>query len=194
MNQGPNVRLMRVAAQLELLAKDVTTALEHVQAELGILDSYPTQTPGASIATGVYHEPRPHDGDCGGCDTCDPVDLTRVERAAFARVHLTSQHEKILDHIDSLTITATSLANILDRTLRHRVTTPIVLCDGRPFAGSDILWTPHSRDPRNGWYDPLCAEAADASGLSPRCRVREARWRRENGLPPRFANAATDAA
>lgn len=187
MNQGPNVRLMRVAAQLELLAKDVTTALEHVQAELGILDSYPTQTPGASIATGVYHEPHPHPDDCVGCDTCDPVDLTRVERAAFARYYLTAQREQIRDDIDAIEQLATSLGRVLDKTLRHRV--PRIggetkLCDPTGREGAEIPLS------GGGWSDATCRELAAKAGLCNRCYMRERRYRIANNLPTRQEVAA----
>lgn len=67
---------------------------------------------------------------------------------------------------------------------------PVARCDGRGFEGSNVPWIPHSRDERNGWHDATCVEAADDSGLCPKCRVRERRWRTKMGLKPRATNAA----
>lgn len=69
-----------------------------------------------------------------------------------------------------------------------------MICDGRPFEGSEIAWTPHSRAHDNGWHDPLCVDIADDSGLCLRCRARERRWREAHGKPQRKRNSYQPAA
>ena len=64
-----------------------------------------------------------------------------------------------------------------------------LLCDGRPFEGSEIPWTPHSRAHDNGWCDDLCVDIADESGLCLRCGQRERRWRLARGMPLRKRNS-----
>ena len=63
-----------------------------------------------------------------------------------------------------------------------------LLCDGRPFEGSEIAWVPHSRSPQHGWNDPLCDDIADDSGLCVRCSQRERRWRLAHGMQLRKRN------
>jgi hypothetical protein len=190
--QGTDRELDDAAHQLGLLAEGHRGAVSRSQAEIGLYDSYPTQTPGASPATGTGNLAVCR-CDGTGCDVCMPVTLTRVERAADARVRLGAQRDAYLARIARI---KQDVAAALEeqRTLTGtRLKAAVQRCDGRHLEGSDVLWVPHSRDPDNGWYDPLCAEAADASGLSPRCRIRHDRWRREHNLPP-LAHARTEAA
>lgn len=200
----PNRDLTEALERGWLIAKNVTHALEHIARELSYADSYPTSTPGASIeGLGLRRvladcvgagNPDLAVAPCPGCDICEPMQYTPTERAAFARHRLTSNSAQIRVDITSLSTLLTSLAKVCDKTLGIRIPIDVPRCDGRTFAGSDVPWVPHSRDPDNGWYDPTCIEAADASGLSPRCRVRERRWREEHGLAPREHNASVAAA
>lgn len=196
---APNARLLQAAHQLELLAKQVTEAVEHVRMELAIADSYPTQTPGASTPTSTgearqcatkrLDPPQP----CPGCDVCMPVALTPTERGAEERWRLTCKREDIRDDITCIEETIASLAKTCRETIGTRLAHSVPRCDGRPYEGSDVLWVPHSRDPNNGWYDPTCTEVANASGMCNRCQVRCDRSRRERGLPP-LAHARNEAA
>lgn len=168
-------------ATLARIGHDLAPAVDGLRGWLDDLDGYPTRT---------------------AADRCersaDPInDLTSVERTAHAR-RLVSSHlaQLIDDHtavgqlIDSyrhdvirtrdLLVSATRL--VADTTGRR-------LCDGSGFEGADLPWTKWSRDPENGWFNPLCVDHADDSGLCDTCRPREARWRRRHGLRPRTNNA-----
>ena len=69
-----------------------------------------------------------------------------------------------------------------------------MICDGRPFEGSEVAWVPHSRASDNGWHDPLCVDVADDSGLRVRCKARARRWRAAHGQPTRKRNSIEAAA
>jgi hypothetical protein len=153
----------------------VTAALEHVAREERVTDGYPATASGNGATCGTA-----------------TAELTSVERAADARYRLRSIREEIRDDLLALELRADALGKLCRETLGYRAPAP-ALCDGRSFAGAELPWTPHSHDPRNGWHDAACRDAADDSGLCPKCRVRERRWRDRNGLEPRAANAPAPA-
>lgn len=192
----PNARLLQAAHQLEQLARQVTEAVDHVNRELAIADSYPTQVVGASLPTGTGFAPvcRCEALGTDGCDVCTPVKLSPTERAAERRIRFESDRVQVDDDIRCIEETIASLSKTCRSLIGTRLVHGVQRCDGRPYEGSDVLWTPHSRDPENGWYDPTCADAADESSLCAACRIRERRWRDKHGLQPRRTNAGTAAA
>jgi hypothetical protein len=192
--QVANPRVLAMAHTLEQLARQDIETQDHIRRELRIADGYPTKTPGASLATASGREPQPHNPDCDGCDLCHPVTLTATERAADTRLRLEDTRTAINTHLTTIERTLDALARLYRQAAGTRVPAPVLRCDGRGLEGSDLLWTPHSRDPHNGWYSPHCADAADNSRLCPACRVREARWRRENNKQPRTSNAGVPGA
>lgn len=191
----PNPRLLQTARQLEHLAEQTTLALEHIRVELTLADSYPTQVPGASPATATGNAAVCRCAERGwdGCDVCTPVTLTPAERGADARWRLQKKADTITATIGDLETLAAKLSDVCRTTIGVRLA-HVPRCDGRGLEGSELPYTPYSQDPRNGWHRADCSDAADNSGLCPACRVREARWRRENGLPPRRTNAGVEAA
>lgn len=192
---APNARALNLAYQLEQLAPQITAAIDHVRMELAIADSYPSQTPGASTPTGTGSASvcRCDERGGDGCDICTPVSLTATERAADKMWQMRSKREQIRDDIRCIEETVASLSKTLRETIGTRLNHTVQRCDGRPYEGSELPYTPHSRDPRNGWYKPECADAADSSGMCPACRVRCDRWRREQDMPP-LAHARNEAA
>lgn len=169
-------------ATLARIGHDLADAVDGLRSWLDDLDGYPTRT----LTDGL---PR---------STTDVLEtLTSVERSAEARwlvsshlAQLVDDHTAVGQLIDSyrhdlvrtrdLLVSATRL--IADTTGRR-------LCDGSGFEGADLPWTKWSRNPDNGWFNPLCVDPADDSGLCDTCRPREARWRRRHGLQPRANNA-----
>ena len=170
-------RHAQAAAQLvTMLADEIAKAQDHILRELAVTDGYPSG-PGGDKITGGTSE------------------LTPVERAAEQRGLLRADLEQMREDVRTIATIAHSALTVARKAQRTRlVRTPPALCDGRSFEGADQAWTPHSRHPDNGWHDPNCREAADESGLCPRCRIRERRWRDEHGLNPRSSNAGNPAA
>jgi hypothetical protein len=160
----------------DLLATQVQNALRHIANEMHLLDGYPTSTLSDGIPTGSS-------------------EATSVERALMARQGIQDRLALIRRDADALTRAAHALGQLCQKVLGERLPRfDVPQCDGRDYEGSHLPWVPHSRDPANGWYDPKCTEAADESGLCPRCRIRERRFRQEHDLAPRASNVATPAA
>lgn len=131
------------------------------------------------------------------------TDATSVEAAMMRRYQLRADKEQLRDWLQLMEETRQAIHRICLRIIQHRAddiepdTLPrfeVTLCDGRRFEGAHIPWVPYSRDEDNGWHDPTCVDPADESGLCPKCRVREARWRRRNGIPERANNSTAPAA
>lgn len=130
-------------------------------------------------------------------------EATSVEAAMMRRYQLRSDKEQLRDWLILMDETRVAIARICHRIISRRMDDqdaeplPVVevkLCDGRAFEGAHLPWVPHSRDEHNGWHDPTCMDPADESGLCPKCRLREGRWRRRNGFPERANNATRPAA
>ncbi len=179
--------------------------MNDTEAACGALD-----TVGTALTAAVTHQLKivaTVDGwPSRGADTGRSSDSTSTtERAAIAllggmgeREHEASRAKGAIEDIrDWWTGLRIYLADGARLAARHRAPHEkhnVLLCDGRQFEGSEIAWVPHSRAHDNGWCDPLCYEAADASGLCVRCRVRERRWRQAHGKPARKRNAYEPAA
>lgn len=170
----PNRRVLGVAMNLEQTALLVAQALAHLSEEIAVCDGYPSSTLSDGMPPGS-------------------AELTSVERAVDGRQFATRSVDQIHDDIEALASLAASLRYVASHALGTRLRVDVALCDGREFEGSSIEWVPNSRDPDNGWHDPMCREAADASKLCPRCRLRERRWRDEHGIAQRSTNAAVEA-
>lgn len=162
-----NVRLLQAAHRLSAKgygsAQRTTDALERIKAELDELDGYSSGG----------------DGDARGAS-----EHTQPEAFMLRRWHWTNSKEDLRDAIANIEDAVAHHSHICARILgldREEVR----LCDGRSYEGAEVAWTPYSRDQANGWHDPLCQDAADASGLCAACRIRERRWRLANGLQPR---------
>lgn len=188
----PNERLLRTAWLLEHQAASLATlALQHIREELTIVDGYGSAGGDQLRVTGGG--PRimvRADDDCPH-DELFPV--TGVEAAMFARHALTSERERIRDDAEAIVTMVGDFVRSLRRTLGDRVPRTIPeLCDGKAkgYEGHQLPYTPHSRDPQNGWHRPECRDAADASGLCPPCLQRMERWRREHGYAPVSTKAA----
>jgi len=171
-------------AALTTVGDALTNAVAHKLKIIALCDGWPTR----------------------GADTgrsSDPTSST--ERAALALVDDDKAHQReasrakdaIEDIRDWWTGLRTYLADGARLAAIHRPPHEklnVLLCDGRPFEGSEVAWVPLSRAHDNGWHDPLCMEAADSSGLCIRCKVRERRWRISRGMKPRNRNRTEDAA
>lgn len=170
-------RVIETALALQQIAPLVTTALQILDRSQRELDGYASATLGDGLPSGSE----------------DVAKLTAVERAVEARWQVAAQRAQLLEDMDTLEQQANALIAVVYGSLRMHapdlLAPPPKRCDGRDFAGSRLRWVPHSRDPDNGWFDPLCADPADDSGLCPRCRIRERRWRKDHGMEPRLANA-----
>lgn len=169
MNVKPNRQVLNVALNLEQIALLVAQALVHLGQEIDACDGYPGSTLSDGMPPGT-------------------AELTSVERAVAGRVALEGTRDTILDDIEAIISITGSLRHVASRALGTRLKLEVELCDGREFEGAAIPWIPNSRDPGNGWHDPMCREAADKSKLCDRCRLRERRWRDEHGMSQRAAN------
>lgn len=89
--------------------------------------------------------------------------------------------EQLRDDITAIWHLARDVRNLVTR-LANPNREAQALCDGRGYSGFDIPWTPHSRDPHNGWSDPTCRDGAGRSKLCPACLIRMNRWRTEHDL------------
>lgn len=179
---APNARLLQAAHQLDLLSRQVTEAVDHVNHELAIADSYPTQTPGASIATSHGDPPvcRCEPGNRVGCDVCAPITLTATERAADQRWRLLTQKEQIRDDITAIEELVASLAIVVRKTLgMRRAIYPKRLCDCSGHDGAELARAD------GGWSDPTCEHIADKVGLCSACYMRKRRFLERIGKPAR---------
>lgn len=168
----PHPDVVALTSYLDFQAARYSEAIWHLAHELDYVDGLPSHTMGDGMPVGAS-------------------DDTSVERAAEARYSVTSQREQLRDDLASIESLARSFGHVIDATLRMYVQSPEApRCDGRDFSGANLLWVPHSRAADNGWRDPHCTELADASGLCPKCRIRERRWRDEHGLAPRSTSVA----
>ena len=181
MTDPRNARVMQLGwIMTELLARDVTAALEAINERLARADGYPTQTIGASAPAG---EPRPVlSGLCESCERPRPcyihdgASLTTVERAADQRYRYGLQREELRDRIEGLEIAVNS-------TLRYA---RMVL--GTPLAEDVTQAVPMCRDNQVGkhavdeWGDPLCPMTADKGGLCQRHYLAWWRARDRDGI------------
>lgn len=167
-----NVRLLQVAHRLSAKgygsAQRTTDALARIKTELDYLDGW------ASGGAG--------DGE-----------NTQPEAFMLRRYHWTGAKEDLRDAILNVELAVRHHAQVCQSILGiDQVDVP--LCNGKGYEGSDVPWTPYSRDPDNGWYDPLCANGANSSGVCNGCQIRERRWRMAHGFKPRSGTLADDAA
>jgi hypothetical protein len=161
----PNQRLHHVRDVLDGLAYRTTEALEHILREEALIDGYPCA--------------QAFDGTGRGTP-----EMTPTERLANARWMLRSHREQIRDDIDTIETLVKDYARMLDHVLRTRGPAPEregARCDGKHRPGADVHWSPHSRDPENGWRDPLCGKEPVRDGLCGACDKRADRWAREHG-------------
>lgn len=167
-------RVIETALALQQIAPLVTTALQILNRSERELDGHKTRTLSDGMPQGTS-------------------ELTLVERAVEARWQVAAQRAQLLEDLETLEQQANAVIAVVYGSLRMHapdlLAPPPKRCDGREFAGARLRWVPHSRAPENGWFDPLCADPADDSGLCPRCRIRERRWRTDHGMAPRLANA-----
>lgn len=148
-------------------AANVAAALDHIRRELLITDGYKSTASGAS------------DGTPGGGDG------RPTEAAMLARYELTSRREAIRDRLRTIADEVNGLDHDLQRASRYRTPADVKAesprCSAHGMAGADVPYTPHSRDPRNGWSDPTCHDMpTKGSSLCERCLKRHDRWGREN--------------
>lgn len=143
--------------------------LEHTAHELSLCDGFPAR--GEQV---------------GGRTTAE---LTGPERHAEIRLHLESARDYITGTLEAAPANLRDALEAMDHALGLRAPAPpeAYCSTGSGREGADLPWTPHSRDPRNGWADPTCRElaAAGRAGLCAACSQREDAWRRRSGLPPR---------
>ena len=141
----------------------VGDAVEHLAREISVTDGYPATTLG--------------DGPRG------TAELTSVERAAEARYRLLSDREQLRDMVTVMQQHDVAFGELLNRIMRFRAprSPEMPICDSSGHDGAALPWVKHSRDPRNGWSDPLCTQYAEPDGLCLACCKRKARWRAENG-------------
>lgn len=170
-NRDANLRLVAAAIDLLHAANATSAAVRACEARIkaadddreGIRSGLSGGTHGSGVSDPVFVAALP--GINGYCDDV----RARLDR------------EQLRDDIGAIWTTARDMRNMV-----RRLASPHhegqALCDGRNYSGFDIPWTPHSRDPRNGWGDPTCREGAGRSKLCPACLVRMNRWRTEHDL------------
>lgn len=172
MNDKRNVRLLQVAHRLTAKgygsAQKTTDAIERIRSELDQLDGWAAA------------------GEAGNGDNSQP------EAFMLRRYHWASAREDLRDAIEAIELAVQHLHGVVVGILGHR--DDVRICDGRHLEGADVPWTPYSREPDNGWFDPMCANVADATGLCPGCRLRNRRWRLANDLEPLQTLRGEDAA
>lgn len=182
-------RLARSALRLEHAAAIAQQALEHAAHELALADdSMPTQTPGAAplitepyvnrcryCATVVQAPTGEMVSYSPGCEQCQPIQLTPVERAAEQRRAIAGDIREVTDDLINIESLTSSLNAMLHRLARTRIDLGR-RCDGTPIPSHTIRWIPHSRHPNNGWYDPTCTRPAVRNGLCEPCSKRHDRY------------------
>ena len=165
----PNVRLVRLAWQLEKqTAELVTLALSKMADEQSTL----------TLGAGRADRPKV----TGGSGSGGPVEAAVLRGDAIRETR-----EELRDRLDGLALSVRSLETYVRRILgpdqpRHLAPR----CDGaaQGYDGHAIVWRSNSKDPGNGWHDPACTQIAGPCGLCDTCRRRMDHWRRRHGKPP----------
>lgn len=168
-------------------ARNMYHALEHVIAELQVIDGYPTQAIGASDPTS-----EPHTDACRvckgrGCDQCAAMKYTATERAAHLRYNLLAQREQMRDDLATIEQLMSSAGDVINRTLRGRVPRPAAahrLCEPTGHEGCMVPLED------GGWADYTCTDLAEKAGLCNRHYMAKRRWLLKMGLPTRQDEAA----
>ncbi len=180
MTTRPHRQYIALARLMEILATKSAEALEHLAHERLAIDSWPATTMGN-----------------GGSRSADRT--TPVERAALAVTDIDAKMAQIIDDMRAVASVASSAMVVINDALGYRVpaserkTSEVRLCDCSERDGAKLPYTPHSREPNNGWSDPTCRMPAARGALCEACYVRERRWRLANGFPMRsdFVAAAS---
>ncbi len=183
---SPNERALRAGDTLaKEIAPLVTLALVTLTRDSQAL-GYPTTSSTSGRTTGS-HGPTITVPDEHGKP--DRIPVTSVEAAAFRLDQIADHREELRDRLDGLEVAVNSFANFLRRTIGPEASKIPELCNGsrstlerKAWEGHQLVWTPNSRDDRNGWHKPECRESAGPSGLCPACLLRMNRWRARNGL------------
>jgi hypothetical protein len=158
-NPRPNRRLEETGHHLQTtIATLTTTAYNHINRELALLDGWRAGTPEVAVNS--------------------TSELTPVEATADQRLRLTIARTHLDRQIDALLVNTRDLAELLRDIMRMRVpktaTQPaaIKLC-------RDAL---AGRDGNLEWGDPMCLRTADKSGLCHAHYMAWYRWRNLHGI------------
>jgi hypothetical protein len=149
-----DVQLAAAVGLLEAYAELLPVAVHHLQRELVVLDGYASSTTGRS-------DPTPP----------GTSEMTSVERAADARLRLTSAVDQIRDDRDAILSLISSALHICRQAIGERAPVPATRC-------ADAL---HGREGAIEWGRPDCEELPSKAGLCGACYFRERRWRESHG-------------
>lgn len=190
----PDQRIVATARLVENLAELMPQVRHHALLELTHLDGSADHTIGASNpdehpkrrsihpdATCRHNVPNPHQPDemidcgrprpCGEHDT--PERLTVVERNVEQRLKVERWLADIEQQCKLLAATVHDALGSGRRFIGTRVAVERPRCDST------------GRDGSIEWADPTCANVPTRGPLCDRCSMREWRWRKARGLPPR---------
>lgn len=167
----PNARLERAGVRIQReIAPLVTMLLARIHTEMYDAATGTTPSSGAGRITGGA--------------MADPT-----ANSAAQLDHWIDVREELRDRLDGLLIGVHGFDGWLRKQIGPGARAVAPLCDGsattaerKAWEGHQLVWTPGSRDERNGWHKPECREAAGTSGLCATCLLRMNRWRARNGL------------
>lgn len=151
-------RLSRIEANWQAIRSRARTAERHLTAELDQHDGYPTNAPmNGSEGIGRASGPR----------------TSTAERAALgAHAHLDNRRAAIRRDVELLDIVSARLLAAINAALPPVV--PAAACNGGL-----------GRDGADQWGDTPCTNIATRGGLCDKHRMRERRYRADNGLEAR---------
>lgn len=163
------IRAEALAELIRIAGSRMPALADHIAREMSILDGYPTG----------YER-------IGGRGTAE---LTPTEQAAYLRITYDLHLADVEASWRALQAIAADLVGSIDKTLGLRAPAPpeAYCSTGTGRDGALDTWTPHSREPDNGWADTTCTNLAapGRGGLCTACSLREDAWRRRHQLPPR---------
>lgn len=162
-------RLSRIEANWQAIRSRARTAERHLTAELDQHDGYPTRAP--------------MNGDEGIGRASGPTTST-VERAALgAHAHIDNRRAAIRRDVEMLDIISARLLAAINAALPPVV--PPATCNGGLGREGAEMWGHFTQDDSGALLLAPCPKIATRGGLCDMHRMRERRYRADNGLEAR---------
>ena len=154
--QTIDIQLDAAIGLLHNYARALPVALAHIDRELHIIDGWPTSTTNDGMPRG-------------------DSPLTGVERAADARLRLSSTRTQLLDDRDTILSLIASALHVCRDAAGMRAPIAVARCNDSQIGRQGLI----------EWGNTTCVEIPTKAGLCSACYQRERRWRLANALAPR---------
>ena len=156
-----DIQLDAAVSLLQNYARTLPVALAHVDRELYVLDGWPASTMSDGMPRGE-------------------AALNAVERAADARLRLSTTRTTLIDDRDAILALIASALHVCRDAAGMRAPVDVARCNDNQVGREGTI----------EWGNPTCSEIPAKAGLCSACYQRERRWRLANALAPREIEAA----